>query len=283
MSLTALPSEILIKIIGLTEPIDVRSCQLVCRRLHALVASSSYLQYILELDACGYDMPPVPRSDLGYEAMVQRLREHRKGWEDPSSCKPEFFELSPQPTISTYFAGGVLACGYANDELKKTMDVMDSIHFHQLPSKNKSINYSHWHHSDFGFSVDEFAFQPEIDLLVLIEGTALAPDDPVMGYFDNLRPSKSYRLHFRTMSTNDPHWLAGLPTLDTGLSGRLRERKFYENRIIISLYGRMVMLRSGADHQGVNAIVVWDWIEGKEVLLAKFILIIIPTYFQKTI
>ncbi|KDN46905.1 hypothetical protein RSAG8_03982, partial [Rhizoctonia solani AG-8 WAC10335] len=280
MFLTALPSEIIIKILGLTEPTDIRSCQLVCQKLRVLVASSSYLQYILELDACGYTVPLFVRSDLSYEGMVRILSEHRNGWEDPSNHKPEFIELPPQPAISTSFTCGIFAYGYANDALNAQMDVMDTIHFHQLQSRNKSTGYSHWYHDDFGFPIEEFAFQPEIDLLILIEGVVLEQEAGTEGDMYDQRLHRTYRLHFRTISTNDPHWLAGLPVLDTRLTGNLGERKFYETRIIISLYGRMVMLRSGAENQGAkNAIVVWDWVEGIEILRINIPLSQIPPHY----
>ncbi|KAJ1309304.1 hypothetical protein OPQ81_004966 [Rhizoctonia solani] len=140
-------------------------------------------------------------------------------------------------------------------------------HVGMLKARNKGTGYKQWRLDDFGFPLEAFAFQPEIDLLVLIEGIVLAHDTTVEPFGSVRRSIKSYRVHFRTMSTNDPHWLAGSPVLDTGLSGVSGSTKSNDTQVIISLNGRMVMVRSDTmDAIIENTIIVWDWVEGIEKL-----------------
>ncbi|KAH7343167.1 hypothetical protein B0J17DRAFT_641270 [Rhizoctonia solani] len=269
MLLVRLPSETIIRILGLAEPIDIRRCQLVCRRLRELVTTSSYLQYILELDTCGYTVPLVSRSDLNYEEMIRILQDHRKAWQDPSSRDPEFIELPSRGIVNPRFVEGVLAYGYVQRGIELgRVELMDEIHFHRLRSTNTDISYLYWHHCDFGFPIEAFAIQPEIDLLVLVEGVVLKQEDVDEPDWGTTRIShKTYRLHFLTMSTNTSHSLAEWPVLDTRLSGLSNSNESRDTKIAISLNGRMIMLVSSTRNLTVeNTIAVWDWVKGNEVL-----------------
>ncbi|CAE6497256.1 unnamed protein product [Rhizoctonia solani] len=276
MLFVTLPSETIIRVLGLADPIDIRRCQLVCRRLRELVTSSSYLQYILELDTCGYTVPLISRPDLSYEEMIRTLQDHRKAWQNPSGRDPEFIELPSREIVNPYFVDGVLAYEYVQSGVELgRIGLMDEIHFHQLQSTNKGTSYQYWHHHDFGFPMEKFAIQPEIDLLVLVEGVVLRQEDVDELDWGTARIShKTYRLHFLTMSTNTPHSLAGLPVLDTRLSGLANSNETQDTKTIISLNGRMIMLVTSTRKAAFeNAIVVWDWVKGNEVLR-----IIVPVY-----
>ncbi|CAE6442230.1 unnamed protein product [Rhizoctonia solani] len=140
---------------------------------------------------------------------------------------------------------------------------MGKMRFYQPRSSNKGTSSKHWYHANFGFPIEVFAIQPEIDLLVLVEGILVRAEDILDDFLGTFRISHmTYRLHFRTMSTNDPHWLARLPTLDTGLA---TQSGLGSSEVIISLNGRMVMLQPNATHpKSRNTPVVWDWVEGIE-------------------
>ncbi|CAE6535311.1 unnamed protein product [Rhizoctonia solani] len=267
MHLLALPPETIIGILERARPIDIRRSQLVCRELRKLITSSLYLQYILELDTCGYTLPPISRPDLSYEEMRNKLREHREAWQDPSSCGTDSIEISPRTRINLTLVDGVFAYGHVwSGEDIDSIQNIDEIQFHQLRSINKGTGYKSWCHCDFGFSVEAFAIQPEIDLLVLIEGTVLM-QETMAGPFSSLRRTyNSYRLHFQTMSTNAPHFLAGSTFLETGLGGLFSRLEPLGTQLTISLNGQRIMLIGDSDcSTAERTIGVWDWVKATEI------------------
>ncbi|CAE7096056.1 unnamed protein product [Rhizoctonia solani] len=276
MHFIALPLETITNILGQARPIDIRRCQLVCRHLRQLVTSSSYLQYILELDSCGYTVPLISRSDLSYEEMIKMLREHREAWQDPSSRSTEFIKILPRERVNSYIADGVFTYGHTDkkDQLEHNPTI-DEIHFHRLRSTNKGTGYEHWHHHDFGFPIEAFAIQPEIDLLVLVEGTVLKEQierHHMIGMMT--RVYKSYRLHFQTISANTPHVLSSSTFLDTGLGGVSSIKEPIGTQLTVSLNGRMIMLVGSTNHSTTERTIgVWDWVEGTEILRIS-----VPTY-----
>ncbi|CAE7175500.1 unnamed protein product [Rhizoctonia solani] len=278
MRFDSLPPETIVNILGLAGPIDIRRCQLVCRRLQELITTSSYLQYILELDECGYIVPLVSRPDFSYDEMMKMLREHREGWQDPSSRETEFIEISPRERVNSHVADGVFTYGHVyntSEDILQRISTIDDIHFHRLRSINKGTDYKHWHHRDFGFPVEAFAIQPEIDLLVLVEGLILKQEVVASPSFGPIRKAyTSYRLHFHTMSTNTPHFLPRSTFLDTGLGGMSSFEEPFNAQPAISLRGRIIMLVGSTNHSATErTIVVWDWVEGVEILRT-----IVPMY-----
>ncbi|KAG8751925.1 hypothetical protein FRC11_008849, partial [Ceratobasidium sp. 423] len=139
---------------------------------------------------------------------------------------------------------------------------MDAIQFHQLRSNNKNAEYRHWRHDSYGFRFESFALQPEIDLLVLAEG--------VINQAETTGESeKRYRLHFRTISDNDPHPLAASPVLDLGVHLHFPSDLAEMSLLNPSVCGQMVLLQSDMNQPKLtfrDVIVVCDWIKGVEIL-----------------
>ncbi|KAG9125732.1 hypothetical protein FRC07_006446 [Ceratobasidium sp. 392] len=65
----------------------------VCRLFRDIILESPHLQYILELDSCGYVEPANPRRDLNYADKLRLIRDTRGRWMNPSSVKPTVIEL----------------------------------------------------------------------------------------------------------------------------------------------------------------------------------------------
>ncbi|CAE6484883.1 unnamed protein product [Rhizoctonia solani] len=112
------------------------------------------------------------------------------------------------------------------------------------------------------FSPRIFAIQPEVDLMILLESCPI--QDPRSRYL-----IKRYRIHVRTMTTNEPHpYVTSTPgtsyLLDLGSPHNL----FFNYSRPIQIYGRMVSIifRPDTDHPDSEPlIVVFDWILGAEV------------------
>jgi hypothetical protein len=224
------------------------------------VENDLYLKYVLELRKSGYTIPEIIRKDISYTRMIQMLQDK---WKRIEVGEPKFIHSPDQDDFKTYFADGVYAYCYRFED-HDDGSCRSNIHFYQLSSPNTGIEFKDWSHNNLDISVRAFAIQPRIDLMVLLESYA---------YLDERgRFMKRYRIHLRSMSTNQPHPCAvdAAPLLNLG---RL-EYHFITRRPPIHIYGRMLSLifRPDLDDPvGEPLIVVFDWVAGVEVGVSKII------------
>jgi hypothetical protein len=78
VTLLDLPTELLIRILSYLPAVDLCAVQRTCRRIHGIVADSTYLQYILLAQINGVDdiLPP----DCPFSERIKLLRNHEKSW-----------------------------------------------------------------------------------------------------------------------------------------------------------------------------------------------------------
>ncbi|KAB5594162.1 hypothetical protein CTheo_2378 [Ceratobasidium theobromae] len=227
------------------------------------VGADLYLQYVLELDMCGYVTPPVPRPDLNYLEKIHVLRNHRRNWRHGVPSQSMQINL-PFPDIDkSCFVDGTYACTFLVPSPQDSFT--NEIHYYQLPSSNKGTEYKHWHHNS-DFKIQELAMQPEQDLIFLIEQVNWMDPPNQFNY-------EHYRLHARSMETNKPHPIAlssvgaminlitpsaTIPGFDPGLG-------LYPT-IRIQTYGRLVAVLIDYSLSDTHSrIIVWDWLLCSEV------------------
>lgn len=251
----------------------------VCRLLRGLVASTLFLQYILELDMCGYVVPAIQRPDMTHAEMVKMISEHRKRQQRDTLTNPTFFPFlsERERTDAIAFEDGVFACGYTN-----TTDPegpIHIIHFDQLPSPNKGTGHERWQHGDFGFNVIRFLIQPEQDLLVLLEEDLQGLSDHPIEEISASDIERDYRIHLRTMSTNEPHPAATSPTgtvMDLNLVEH-SDMRFHEPHDI-QVNGCLIsVVFGGRQAPGIVFILVIDWVAGVQVAVSA-----VESYMSET-
>ncbi|ELU44177.1 monocarboxylate permease [Rhizoctonia solani AG-1 IA] len=222
-----------------------------------IVDNDLYLQYILQLEKSGYVIPKVTREDLSYSDMIQALQNHQKKWQRIELGEPKFIEFPDPHDTVTYFADNLYAY-YHRTGRESDGSSCCTLRLYLLPSLNTGIEFRHWHYDILDTFVRAFATQPRIDLLVLLESCPY-PDD--RGRF-----VRCYRIHLRSLSTNQPHPYAidATPLLNLGLL----EHYFLTRRPPIHIYGRMLsfIFRPNFEHpEGEPLIIVFDWVIGVEV------------------
>ncbi|KAG9077603.1 hypothetical protein FS749_010506 [Ceratobasidium sp. UAMH 11750] len=244
-SLDNSPTDLLLYIFAHSTITSVRQCRKVCRSLRKFIDTNDYLQYKLELDACGYVEPLHPRTDLSYAAKTEMLRKRNAWWSNPTSVTPVRYELPGYDTKGR----GI----FKNGTFMWNQDVDgggERLVFYQLPSANKGTEFKQWsidlENKYFGLWID-----PEQDLLVVVEAGSGLPDNV---------PDD---IHLRSMSTNQPHPKAipgrtvlryTPPSHSSSLRGRII--KIFQH-LLIGLYFNP--WDDKAD------IVIWNWTTGQEL------------------
>ncbi|KAG8742075.1 hypothetical protein FRC10_002058 [Ceratobasidium sp. 414] len=217
----------------------------VCRSLRDFIDTNDYLQYKLELDACGYVEPLHPRTDLGFSEKAKLLREHSARWSNPGRVTPVRYELPGFDTngIGTFTKGTFVWNQTVGDE-----DFTTSV-FYQLPSSNKGTKFKLWsiglENKHGGFWID-----PEQDLLVVAEARDGFPNNP------------PYNIHLRSMSTNRPHPRAA--TSRTVLRYTPPSDSRYCHGQDITIFHHLLL--GSFDPRGDRTnVVIWNWTTGQEL------------------
>lgn len=234
------------------------------------MATDQYLQYILELDICGYALPRVPRMDLSYAEKIDALREYRKKWQGIEPIHPTMVQYIPRgKTRMCCFVDGTYAriCRRSSGDpygLTRTLWV------YQLPSLNRGTAYKCWSH-DLDFNAKYMGIQPAYNLLVLLEENVEAVSQ-IEGDDTTAIMHERFRLHLRSLATNKPHPVtmsSARPTLDYSIYTRQgidRDRRFH-----IMICGRLVaLLLDPLDSNGLltPTIVVWNWVSGEMIVVS---------------
>ncbi|CAE6537402.1 unnamed protein product [Rhizoctonia solani] len=208
MALLALPSESIIRILALTEPLDILRCGVVCRLLRQIIESSAELQYLIELGSFGYIPPVNPRLDLSYKDKISTLRQHQDKWGSDTHMKVDTYKLRDLEARSmTYdFHGGTYVRGSSlpgMGECTRRLDV------YQLPSINKGTKWKEWSHPDLGVDVRDFALQTDYDLLVLLEANEPVSDGEILGRTGASPDATQHiKIHLRSLETGQSHPVA---------------------------------------------------------------------------
>lgn len=225
--------------------------------------SDPHLQYILELDNCGYIEPLVPRTDLNYVDKANLLREHRMRWLHPERISPTIIELPVDHARSpTYeYADGIYVRGFRHPY--STSKLTRSLYFYQLPSLNKGTGFKDWTHDDVGLDVRDFGISPEQDLLVLLEivGVEIHPGTT---YFE-----ETYKLHLRTMMTNKPH-PAAPASFGAVLEFKLHSQVHPDRSFGFQILGHLLALVFRFRERGyLSHVVIWDWTTGQQLTVSR--------------
>ncbi|CAE6432170.1 unnamed protein product [Rhizoctonia solani] len=253
--LLGLPEEIVLYILTLLDPQDTISCQLACRALNTLVNTSPRLQFSLALDFIGYTLPLVPRSNLGPSAGLKLLREHHWNWLRPNNVRPTQHNLRAHSILSKY-AGGVYARAFGISGFLGANSTIGSLEFYQIPSRNLDAEFKCWSLASLGSDIRDFTFDPDQDLLVLLE-----LPNAVSQY------SSTCTVHLKMLSGGGAHPRALVPTMvadfaeDAGLEGTMPNWN-YHFEVVGQLLAILFRSRSQVRPSWV---VVWDWVRGVEV------------------
>lgn len=213
------------------------------------------MQYLLDLDAYGYVEPINPRLDMTYSKKREVIRSHRLRWNNPQSVSPTTYEL-PNSEYSSWwtYIGGV----YIWDVKVPNSSSVETrqLHFCQLPSSNSGLEYRHWAISEICVDDQDFAVDPEQDLLVVLK----VPNSH--------QGERVCNLHIRSMSTNNVHPRASpdhsvlvykpLLSFTLGIT--------FDSEIFGDLLA--VMFLSG-DRRIPSCIVVWNWTTGTELVVGE--------------
>lgn len=204
----------------------------------------------------------MPREDLTFTERIELLREHRTSWSHPERLIAEKYDLNPDP-LSTYkYIGGVFAQGLAGGVWPGQPTY--NMRFHQLPSKNLGTGFKEWAFYDLGTGMVEFTIDPDQNLFALIE--FLRPDHPSRGPLE-------FRIHLKTLDTNEPHPGALLATLATTVDPVLTEAIELEQQLlhVHSEISGAVLATSFAISEDSLAswVVVYDWRRGTELTVSE--------------
>ncbi|KAG8763607.1 hypothetical protein FRC11_000545 [Ceratobasidium sp. 423] len=171
----------------------------VSRQLLVTIQESPELQYLLELDILGFVTPLNPLDTLSLGDKIRILQEKRIASADEKrrdiGIRTVKFESIGPLSANIQYSRGVLAVG------KPSIDVTRQLQLYQLASGNKHTEHSSFILQDMGVVAHDFRFDPDLDLLVLLERVT----DP--------NTDLELRLHLRSLSTGLTHPLASTPTL----------------------------------------------------------------------
>ncbi|KJA25538.1 hypothetical protein HYPSUDRAFT_37528 [Hypholoma sublateritium FD-334 SS-4] len=227
---------------------DLLSCSTVSRQLRRIIAQSSRLQYSIELEKARMVSLTPSSYSLSFAARLKLLRERERNWKYLDWKQRH--TLSLPPTGSVYeFVGGLYGNG-TEDGTRATA----SISFLELPSLDATIlgrpkdELKAWTHSMEDVNIIDFTMDPSQDLLVLV---ALAPRESTF----------VYKLHLRSIKTNEPHRRAPLhvlPCWPKPAAGLLASELVSVVRVQVS--GNLVALLIKEMHGGGGAhLEIWNW------------------------
>ncbi|KAH7332580.1 hypothetical protein B0J17DRAFT_722120 [Rhizoctonia solani] len=248
---TSLPTEVIVCVWLFLPPADIKACKLVSRPLIALIQRSLDLQYLLELDTQGF-VPPLDSSDkLSLYQKVLILREKRSitesGRKHGLDAHMANFKLSRIMHSNIQYSRGVLAVA------DPPTDGHRQLRLCQLASKNKSTEYSPAKLEDLIVAADDFRFDPDLDLLALLE---------VVPIQSGAITDTGMNIHLKSLTTGLPHPLATMPALVN------TSRPTFRHQISFQIVGRRLALLYPLYSFCKNSsnILIWDWITGELVV-----------------
>ncbi|KAF8069174.1 hypothetical protein FPV67DRAFT_1625361 [Lyophyllum atratum] len=251
VQLMNLPIELVCYILSFLDSIDLIQCTLLAKRLHKVILDSSRLQYTIELAKHRMVSLLPPSAAPPYASRLKILHDREQAWKTLSWNGR--YTLKLPPTGSVYeFVGGLYGNGKEDDRR-----VTASISFLELPSGGgdggETSDVKTWTHPMADIIIIDFTMDPSQDLLVLI---ALAT--PGSKYV--------YELHLRSLSTNEPHPKATLPTLPCLLKpSHADESSDHIAAVRVQVSGDLVALLVKEVHEDIGAhLEIWDWIHNPQ-------------------
>ncbi|CAG7851866.1 SubName: Full=Uncharacterized protein {ECO:0000313/EMBL:CCA68072.1} [Serendipita indica DSM 11827] len=258
MEFPRLPVELLEEIVGYLEPLEILAARQLSRQFRSLVDESTALQLRIEAYADGYILQrSSTRSSGGITAkeLLDALRGMRKRSRRlvprqilRYGC-PFNDELAFEICDSTW--------GHTLRAPTRSFRALNYIHLAPLPSQGKDVHCfpeplplprPGIDHSNLSVEIIDFTFMVGCDLQVLLESIE----------------DGHARLHFRSISSDQPHPLAARPIIDvpdrTTQEHRGCDMLLYESRIALT-YLRWT--RHAGELGGVS---VWDWKTGENLL-----------------
>jgi hypothetical protein len=157
---------------------------------------------------------------------------------------PVRYELPPGEAVGIH----TLVGGTFTWSLRHTRQ----IHFYQLPSQNRATDFKYWC-IDVGIDFDAFWFDPEQDLLVLLQGI-------------ESQSGRAYKTYVRSMSTNEAHPRTTPDQSVTIHTTPSNAPDFDGIRVEIFGCSLAVILSSRVTESDVH-VNVWDWTTGQQILV----------------
>lgn len=202
------------------------------------------MKYLLDLDACGYIEPVNPRLDLTYLEKIDVLRNHRRRWNNLDSINANAIHFSD-----------VSAWDYTDGFFVRLSRQTRRLHFYQLPSRNRGVEYKYWVTPDLGVNIRDFGVDPTQDLLVLLEVQTPLHDQGV------------YNVHLRSMTTGEVHLRA--PAGNPVLSYRHPTPLLQSITLSFDIAGSLLaMVFPSRDLNLPSRAVIWNWTAGTELLVS---------------
>ena len=212
--------------------------------LQHIIKSDTYIQYLLELDAFGYVEPVNPRCDLTYAEKIDIVRNHRRRWNRLDSIK-----------ANTVHFSDVSAWEYTDGVFVRLSRRTRQLHFYQLPSRNRGVEYKYWATPSLGMDIRDFGINPGEDLLALLEVQTPHYDQG------------AYNVHIRSMATGEIHSCAsaGNSVLTYQHSTSLHQHASVSFEIAGSL---LAMAFPSRDTDFPSRVVMWNWTVGEELFVS---------------
>ncbi|CAE6437638.1 unnamed protein product [Rhizoctonia solani] len=230
----------------------------VSRQLLAIINASQELQYLLELDHLGFAPPLNSLDTISLGDKIGIL--HRKRLIATGTTRHEINARTtkldpigpPSVNIRVWYSRGALAVG------KSSINVTNQVQLYQLASDNKQTEHSSLLLQDTGVEADDFRFDPDLDLLVLLERINTPADADA---------DVELRLHLRSLSTGLAHPLASSPVLRETfkLTTRYNETGF-------QIVGKLIVIlcfRNSHSEMALPRMCVWNWITGELITSTK--------------
>ncbi|EIW78320.1 hypothetical protein CONPUDRAFT_75036 [Coniophora puteana RWD-64-598 SS2] len=189
-NLSTLPLELLCLILTFLECKELLRIRRVCKLLKDIVDSTERLQYLV--DMAFFQTMPAKSLDQNPSmySRRQRLRDRERAWKTLKYRKKMKLPL-PDTGAIYEFIGGI----YGN--ATKT----NAIHFLELPTLDTPEGeIKVWTHSTLDWTLVDFTFSPDQDLLVVVAASAHDVDH-------------AYNIHLRSLSSGKPHPEASAPEL----------------------------------------------------------------------
>ncbi|CAE6414129.1 unnamed protein product [Rhizoctonia solani] len=249
ISFILLPTESIVHILRALPPADIRTCKLVSRQLLVTIQESPELQYLLELDCLGFVPPLNPLDTISLADKLRILQE--KGFVIADETQRDIrvhtakFDSIGRLSANIRYSRGVLAVG------KPSIDVTRQLQLYPLASDNKHTEHSSLLLQDMGVEAHDFRFDPDLDLLVLLERVTNLDTDADL----------EIRFHLKSLSTGLTHPLASSPVLTSTFkfTTTYNEMGF---QIVGKLLAILCFTNSRLDMSSPR-ICVWDWTTGE--------------------
>ncbi|KZP01028.1 hypothetical protein CALVIDRAFT_533334 [Calocera viscosa TUFC12733] len=254
-----LPNELLVHILG-TDFLNVRDilrCSRINSRFHSIVSSTVEIQYrLLLLQSTLVNNDAISSELLPLSQRFKMLRAHRAAIDrlDPTRCLqiPVGIPVGYVPGPTYELVDGIYARGIHNwyDSF-----FTRAITFVILPSVVLNIEEAEGWTVDLGMTIHDFAIEPLMDLLVVVEALPQhLPAPPV------------FPIHFMTMREGRPHPDARLESVEFTVPGTAHMVEHGEYLFIINVCGDLVGVLFRPRVLGIaHHLAIWNWRTGQHI------------------